>query len=201
MRRALALCLALAASGCKDDKAAGPKAVPLSKAPETRGLLDAGVKHAPEPPPVVEEPDAGAEAVLPPGVEWRTVPGLGVDVAVAPEVTIRKARGETILADQLSELHIKRGAAGITAADVKHRLEAEGGGKLGVVVDRSEGDEFRLEYVIKDRKTGAPIFGLAMRRVIDGKPIDCASRGFDTGSTKMAFEACRMMRATPRAGD
>jgi hypothetical protein len=192
--------VALVAAGCSEDKKPGPKTVPLSRAPETRGLLDAGAKKkVPEPPPeVVEEPDAGADAVLPDGKEWRSVPGLGVDVAVAPGVTTRKGRGETILADQLSELHIKRGAAGITASDVKHRLEAEGGGKLGVVVDRSEGEEFRLEYVIKDRKTGAPIFGLAMRRVIDGKPIDCASRGFDTGSTRMAFDACRVMRATPR---
>jgi hypothetical protein len=201
MTRAIALSLALAATGCKKDRAAELKAVPLSKAPETRGLLDAGVKKArePDPPPVAEEPDdAVAEVVLPPGKEWRSIPGLGVDVAVAPEVTMRRGRGDTVLADDLGELHIKRGAAGTSAAEVQHRLEAEGGSKLNVVVDHSEGDDFRLEYVTKDRKSGAPIYGLAMRRVIDGVPIDCASRGFATSSTRMAFDACRVMRATPR---
>ncbi len=193
------LVVVLVAAACKGDKHE-PKTVPLAKAPEARGLLDAGSK-APPPPvdDVVEEPDAapGAEPELPPGKEWRPLPGLGVDVAVAPEVTMRKGRGEIVLADDTSELHVKRGAAGLTVSDVKHRLEVEGGGKLGVIVDRAEGQEFRLEYVIKDRKSGAPIFGLAMRRAIGGKPIDCASRGFDTGSTKMAFDACRIMRATP----
>jgi len=201
MMRVIALCLALAAPACKEDKAAPSKGVPLSKAPETRGLLDAGVKKkVPVPPPeVIDEADAGGEAVLPPGKQWLSVPGLGVDVAVGPEVAIKKSKGgEVLLADEMSELRMKRGAAGQSAADVKHRLEVEGGGKLGVVVDRSEGDEFRLEYVLKDRKSGAPIFGLAMRRLVDGKPIDCASRGFDTTSTKMAFDACRVMRATPR---
>jgi hypothetical protein len=200
MRRAIALSLALAATGCKKDRADQPKAVPLSKAPETRGLLDAGVKKAPAPESVAEEPDedAVAEVVLPPGKEWRSIPGLGVDVAVAPEVTMRRGRGDTVLADDRGELHIKRGSAGTTAADIQHRLEAAGGSKLNVVADRSEGDEFRLEYVIKDRKTGAPIYGLAMRRVIDGTPIDCASRGFATSSTRMAFDACRVMRPTAR---
>jgi len=195
MRRLLLV--ALVAAACKGDKQE-PKTVPLAKAPEARGLLDAGHK-APPPPPVEDEPDAsvGGEPELPPGKEWRAVPGLGVDVAVAPEVAMRKGSGEAVLADDTSELHIKRGAAGLTVSSLKERLEKEGGGKLGVIVDRAEGQEFRLEYVIKDKKSGAPIFGLAMRRVIDGKPIDCASRGFDTGSTRMAFDACRVMRATP----
>ncbi len=199
MRAAGALLLVIAAAACKGDEPHRAEPVPLSKAPETRGLLDAGARRTPPPPPpTVEEPDAGGEAVLPPGKEWRSLPGLGVDVAVAPEVAIKKSRaGEVVLADDLAELHVARGAAGKTLSALKQRLEKEGGGKLGVVVDRSEGEEFRLEYVVKDRKSGAPIFGLAMRRVIEGKPIDCASRGFDTGSTRMAFDACRVMRATP----
>jgi len=198
MRRGGLLLVALAATACKGDKPAEPKTVPLSSAPEARGLLDAGSK-APPPPPVADEPDAGVggEPELPPGKEWRAVPGLGVDVAVAPEVVMRTGRGESVLADDTSELHIKRGAAGLTLSSLKDRLEKEGGGKLGVIVDRAEGQEFRLEYVLKDKKSGAPIFGLAMRRAIDGKLIDCASRGFDTGSTRMAFDACRVMRATP----
>lgn len=202
MRGAGALLLALAAVACKGDEPSEPRTVPLAKAPEARGLLDAGTK-TPPPAPVIEEPDAGTggELELPPGKEWRSVPGLGVDVAVAPEVAIQKGRskaGEVVMADDLGELHLKRGAAGLTPSLLKQRLEKEGGGRLGVIVDRAEGQEFRLEYVIKDRKSGAPIFGLAMRRVIDGRLIDCASRGFDTGSTKMAFDACRVMRATPR---
>lgn len=199
--RAAALCLALAVAGCRgDDAPAGPKAVPLSKAPETRGLLDAGARSAP-PPPGAGQPDAGAggQAELPPGTEWRSLPGLGVDVAVAPAVTMKKGKGgELVLADDVGELHVKRGAAGMTASALKQRLEKEGGGKLGVIVDRTEGEEFRLEYVLKDRKSGAPIFGLAMRRVIAGTPIECASRGVATSSTTMAFDACRLMRATPR---
>jgi len=196
MQAAGALLLAIAAIACQGDRKAEPKAVPLSKAAETRGLLDAGARKKAAPPPEVAaaEPDAGAEVVLPTGLEWRSVPGLGVDVAVAPGVTMRKGRGEAILADDVSELHIQRGAAGSNAADVKHRMEVAGG---KVVVDRAEGEEFRLEYVMKDKKSGAPIFGLAMRRVVDGNPIDCTSRGFDTSSTKMAFDACRLMRATP----
>jgi hypothetical protein len=193
-----ALLVALAAAACKGDKPAGPKTVPLARAPEARGVVDAGVNAAA--PPVAEEPDAGAggEPELPPGKEWRTVPELGVDVAVAPEVTMRRGRGEVVLADDMSELHVKRGGAGVTATALKERLAKEGGGKLGVIVDRSEGPEFRLEYVLKDKKSGAPIFGLAMRRVVDGEPIDCSSRGFDTSSTKLAFDACRVMRPTPR---
>jgi hypothetical protein len=196
------LLLAFAAAACNDEKPQ-PRTVPLSEAPEARGgLHDAGSKPAAPPPPalVAEEPDAG-ELELPPGKVWLNVPGLGVDVAVAPEVQIQKKGGrggELVLSDGTSDLHLKRGAADKSVSAIKERLTAEGGGKLGVVVDRAEGQEFRLEYVIKDKKTGAPIFGLAMRRVIGAKMIDCTSRGPDTGSTRMAFDACRTMRATPR---
>jgi hypothetical protein len=40
------------------------------------------------------------------------------------------------------------------------------------------------------------MFGLVMRRVIDGHAVECASRGARTNSTFMALEACRRMRAT-----
>jgi hypothetical protein len=196
--------LLLALAACNDEKPQ-PRTVPLSEAPEARGgVRDAGSRSTAPPPPeaMSEEPDAGGEMELPPGKVWLSVPGLGVDVAVAPEVQILKkgARGgEIVLTDGRSDgdVHIKRGAAGQSVSAIKAKLTAEGGGKLGVVVDRAEGQEFRLEYVIKDRKSGAPIFGLAMRRVIDGKLVDCTSRGPDTGSTRMAFDACRVMRATP----
>ena len=65
------------------------------------------------------------------------------------------------------------------------------------IANHAEGEEFRIEYVIKDRKSGMPRFGLVMRRLIDGRAIDCTSRGLETGSTAMALEACHAMRATP----
>lgn len=140
-----------------------------------------------------------AGGTLPPGRAWLTVPGLGVDVAVAPEVRIGKqAGGEVVLTDGSRDLRLRRAPSGQDIGAIKDRLTREGGGKLGVMVDRADGQDHHLEYVIKDRKSGKPVWGLVMRRSIEGTLIECTSRGPETGSTAMAVEACHSMRATPR---
>lgn len=210
MRGAAALLVALAAAGCSEEKPTA-RTVPLSQSAEGRRLLDAGVGNAvaakkaaaaaaldqaavEEP-----EPESGGEPVLPAGVEWLSLPGLGVDVGVAPAVRVaRAAGGEVVLSDGTDEARVRRAAGAWDRDAVVKRLTREAGGPVGVVVDRAEKDDVRLEYVVKDRKSGAPIYGLVMRREIEGKGIECASRGPRTNSTFMALETCRRMRATPR---
>jgi hypothetical protein len=144
------------------------------------------------------QPEADHDGPLPPGRAWLSVPGLGVDVAVPPEVRIGKnAGGVVVLSDGTRHLHLRRAPSGQDLSAIKDRLTKEGGGKLGVMVDRTEGDNQHLEYVIKDRKSGKPVFGLVMRRRLGEDTIECTSRGPETGSTAMAVEACHSMRATP----
>ena len=201
-RRTSSLLLALAIAACSDDKPSA-RTVPLSEAPEARGLKDRGAPAVPPEPVVAEEPDAGTgEIELPPGKVWLTVPGLGVDLGVAPEVTIGRSggqRGEVVLKDGKNQLRLRRVAR--PGPDDKQaiidRLTREGGGKIGLVVNRSEEDGFRLEYVIKGKKGGMPLFGMVVRRTIGEVVIECASRGSETGSNQMALEACHLMRATP----
>jgi len=139
------------------------------------------------------------EETLPPGKVWLSVPGLGVDVAAAPEVAAGKPRagGEVVLSDGTSELLVRRADPKQSRQAIVDRLAREGGGKLGVIVDKVDGEEFHLEYAMKDRKSRKPVFGLVMRRSIRGRTIDCTSRGPETTSTVMALVACHSMRATP----
>ena len=213
----LLLALAAAAAGCSDDKPEA-RTVPLSESAEGKALrdseassksatealakkaaaaaaLDEAAAATPEP-----EPAANGEVELEPGKAWLTVPGIGVDVGVAPEVVVSKAAGgEVILSDGKDELRVRRAGAGAWNRDaIVERLATEVGGQVGVVVDRAEVGDTRLEYVVKDKKSGKPVYGLVMRREIDGRAIECASRGSRTNSTFMALEACRRMRATPR---
>ncbi len=211
----LLLALAAAAAGCKDDE---PKArtVPLSESAEGKALRDseassksasealakkaAAAAALDEAAAATPEPEPDGEVELEPGKTWLTVPGIGVDVGVAPEVVIRKAAGgEVILSDGKDELRVKRAGDGAWSRDaIVKRLAKEVGGQVGVVVDRAEVGDTRLEYVVKDKKSGQPVYGLVMRREIDGRAVECASRGTRTNSTFMALEACRRMRATPR---
>ena len=200
-RRSAALLIALAAA-CGDDKPSA-RTVPLSEAPEAKGLKDKTAPAAPPEPEVPEVPDAGAgEDELPPGKVWLAVPRLGVDVGVAPEVTIARSgaqRGEVLLTDGKSQLRMRRVASrgGDDKQAIIDRLTREGGGKIGLVVNRSEEDGFRLEYVIKDKKSGLPLFGMVVRRTIGDVTIECTNRGSETSSNQMALEACHAMRATP----
>ncbi|HEU5058403.1 MAG TPA: hypothetical protein VFU21_17850 [Kofleriaceae bacterium] len=215
MRRGAAPLLALlaAAGGCEDEK---PKArtVPLSESKEGKALRDAesaaeavarkaAAAAALDQAAVEAEPEAelepAGEVVLEPGKAWLTLPGLGVDVGVAPGVTVAKAAGgEVVLTDGTDQLRVRRAAGAWDRGAIVKRLEKEAGGPVGVVVDRSEKNDVRLEYVVKDRKSGEPSYGLVMRREIDGRAVECWSRGARTNSTFMALEACRRMRATPR---
>lgn len=217
-RALLLLALAAAAAGCSDDEPAKARTVPLSESAEGKALraseaqsksaseavakkaaaaaaIDEAVAAAPDP-----EPLPGGQVELEPGKAWLTVPGIGVDVGVAPEVVVaRAAGGEVILSDGKSELRVRRAGDGAWNRDaIVKRLAREAGGPVGVVVDRAEEGDTRLEYVVKDRRSGQPVYGLLMRREIDGRAIECASRGPRTSSTFMALEACRRMRATPR---
>jgi len=194
-----ALLVAALAAACSDEKPRA-KTATLEEAKITIKPADA----APDRPPAAsgeedeEEDDAAGDGALPPGRAWLAVPGLAVDVAVSPEVRIgKKAGGEVVLTDGTRELRLRRAPAGQDLAAIKNRLTKEGGGKLGVMVDRADGDNHHLEYVIVDRKSGKPVWGLVMRRSIDGKLIECTSRGPETGSTAMAVEACHSMRASP----
>jgi hypothetical protein len=186
--------------------------VPLSQSDEGKDLRDQGSATAKEKAvakakaaaavdqvaAAEPEPQPGGEIELEADKVWLTVPGTGVDVGVAPEVRIAKAAGgEVVLSDGKDELRVRRAGAGDWDKEaILERLSKEAGGKVGVVVDRADGTDVRLEYVAKDKKSGAPMFGLVMRRVIDGHTVECASRGARTNSTFMALEACRRMRAT-----
>ncbi|HEY8143680.1 MAG TPA: hypothetical protein VIG06_13445 [Kofleriaceae bacterium] len=210
MRPAAALVLLLAAA-CSEESPAG-KTVPLSQSDEGKDLRDQGSATAKEKAvakakaaaavdqvaAAEPEPQPGGEIELEADKVWLTVPGTGVDVGVAPEVRIaRTAGGEVVLTDGKDELRVRRAGAGDWDKEaILERLSKEAGGKVGVVVDRADGTDVRLEYVAKDKKSGAPMFGLVMRRVIDGHTVECASRGARTNSTFMALEACRRMRAT-----
>jgi len=202
VRPTSALLLALVTVACSDDKPSA-RTVPLSEAPEARGLKDKGASDTPPEHEVPAEPDAGAgEVELPPGKVWLAVPRLGVDVGVAPEVTIGRSggqRGEVVLTDGKNQLRMRRVASpgDNDKQAIIDRLTREGGGKIGLVVNRSEEDGFRLEYVIKDKKSGKPLFGMVVRRTIGDVVIECTSSGSETGSNQMALEACHLMRATP----
>lgn len=205
------LVVVLSAVACRDEKPAG-KTVPLSQSAEGKRLgeaagatpADKARARAKEAAAIDEvavaepEPAAGGEIELEAGKLWLTLPGIGVDLGVAPEVRIAKtAGGEVVLTDGKDELRVRRAGAGAWDREaIVKRLTREAGSQVGVVVDRADGDDTRLEYVIKDRKSGKPIFGLVMRRTIDGRAVECASRGARTNSTFMALEACRRMRAT-----
>jgi hypothetical protein len=209
VRPSAALVLLLAAA-CSEEHPTG-KTVPLAQSDEGKDLRDQGSGAAREKAAekakaaaavdqvaaAAPEPEPGGEIELEADRVWLTVPGTGVDVGVAPEVRIAKsAGGEVVLSDGKDELRVRRAGGDWDKEAILERLAKEAGGKVGVVVDRADGTDVRLEYVVKDRKSGAPMFGLVMRRVIDGHAVECASRGARTNSTFMALEACRRMRAT-----
>ena len=209
MRPAAALVLLLAAA-CSEEHPAG-KTVPLAQSAEGKDLREQGSGAAREKAAekakaaaavdqiaaAAPEPEPGGEIELEADRVWLTVPGTGVDVGVAPEVRIAKsAGGEVVMTDGKDELRVRRAGGDWDKEAILERLAKEAGGKVGVVVDRADGTDVRLEYVVKDKKSGAPMFGLVMRRVIDGHAVECASRGARTNSTFMALEACRRMRAT-----
>ncbi len=202
MTRRASLFLVVLAAGCNDEKPHA-KTATLAEAKVAIAVKDAGADRLPHgtADAPAEEPDGDARTGgLPPGKEWLPVPGLGVDLAVSSGAELGKpSGGDVVVKDGESELRLRR-VARPSATDrdaIVARLTREGGGTIGLIANRAEGEEFRIEYVIKDRKSGTPRFGLVMRRMIDGRAIDCTSRGPETGSTAMALEACHAMRATP----
>jgi hypothetical protein len=212
----LLIALAAPAAACRDDEPRA-KTVPLSESAEGKAMRDSESSAAAASEAVAKKaaaaaaldeaataatqpaPAASGEVELEPGKVWLTVPGIGVDVGVSPQVAIAKAAGgEVVLSDGTDELRLRRAGDGAWDRDaIVDRLAKRAGGPVGVVVDRAEPDDTRLEYLVKDRKSGKPVYGLVMRRQIDGRAIECASRGSRTNSTFMALEACRRMRATP----
>jgi len=208
----LLIALAAPAAACRDDEPS-TKTVPLSESAEGKALRRSESSAAAASEAVAKKAAAAAaldeaavattapsgEVELEPGKVWLTVPAIGVDVGVSPQVAIaRTAGGEVVLSDGTDELRLRRAGDGAWDRDaIVGRLTKQAGGPVGVVVDRSEPDDTRLEYLVKDRKSGKPVYGLVMRRHIDGRAIECASRGSRTNSTFMALEACRRMRATP----
>ena len=199
MTRRASFLLVVLAAACSDDKPHARTAT-LAEAKVAIEVKDAGAGPRPTDAPA-EEPEAAARGGgLPPGKEWLPGPDLGVDLAVSSSAELAVPSGrEVVVKDGTSELRLRR-TQRPSAADrdaIIARLTREGGGTIGIIANHAEGEEFRIEYVIKDRKSGQPRFGLVMRRLIDGRAIDCTSRGPETGSTAMALEACHAMRATP----